>query len=402
MKWNWLKSRTDATAKRYSIKQIVGADPEAQELFKFYDTVKNQGRDSPTTLIMLLGTAVRAPDYFRKQPLTKASNAEQVQLPRDSWLWGTDFLSRNLPGLRRRLGEGDVQPKVRDIDVFLNLALPEIEKEIQGSDAYKAALGIILYQAIVNLLGRDFIDNPSDKMQTTLARRLGPLNQAQLRNELYAAAHAGRINDVTRLLLQGADPNSKNDGGAAALHAAAIEGHTTVVKELLARGAGVDPRNESAATPLHGACLGGHREIVRVLIGSGADVNAQLDDGGTPLHIVAEGCHTEIAGLLLGARADVRVNDNYGATPLHIAARQGCKQLAEMLLGKGADANGRDNLGVTPLHHAVINQGTDTELIELLLRHKADPYAKDHGGFSALMFAEAKGLSNTVAIMRRQ
>lgn len=93
------------------------------------------------------------------------------------------------------------------------------------------------------------------------------------------AAEAGRVDEVRRLLQNGAGVNEKIDdlGGLNALMLAARRGHLEVVKVLLK--AGADPNAFGATdygkTPLASAITTGKRNvnIVRLLLNAGADPN---------------------------------------------------------------------------------------------------------------------------------
>lgn len=60
-------------------------------------------------------------------------------------------------------------------------------------------------------------------------------------------------------------------------------------------------------------------------------------------------------------------------TPLHLAVAVKDIKLAEILISKGADVNARDDTGHTPLNVATVSNVNSTEMVELLLKHKADP-----------------------------
>ena len=76
-----------------------------------------------------------------------------------------------------------------------------------------------------------------------------------------------------------------------------------------------------------------------------------------------------------------------GFTALHFAAHFGSLGAIEVLLGQGAaiEAVTRNFLSNVPLHAAAA--GGRIEACRLLLRHGADPNARQHGGFTALMTA---------------
>ena len=96
--------------------------------------------------------------------------------------------------------------------------------------------------------------------------------------------------DVKRCLLQGADPNARNEAGGTPLHWAAGQSKIpAVVKALLDAGADPNARNEAGGTPLHQAA--GKSEtpgVVKALLDGGADPNVQTESGKTALDLIPD------------------------------------------------------------------------------------------------------------------
>ena len=105
-----------------------------------------------------------------------------------------------------------------------------------------------------------------------------------------------------------------------------------------------------------------------------SDLGFQFQDthGNTLLHIVR---HLGVVRWLIAAGVDVNVKNNLGQTPLHICRST---EFAEALLKAGADVRSEDYLGKTALHYAM--EADLKEIGLLLLEHRANPKAKDHGG----------------------
>ncbi|CAE8698663.1 unnamed protein product, partial [Polarella glacialis] len=79
--------------------------------------------------------------------------------------------------------------------------------------------------------------------------------------------------------------------------------------------------------------------------------------------------------------------DDNGYTPIHAAASWGHHALLEALLAREAAANVRDGDGDTPLHHLVHSELSLAEMrpvMELLLRHGADPRLRNNEGQTCL------------------
>ena len=133
------------------------------------------------------------------------------------------------------------------------------------------------------------------------------------------------------------------------LSVAAKSGNVQEVKRLLANGANVNGRDNSRSTPLHYAAGAGEKALVELLIAKGADIHAKGQDSVTPLYLAAKFNRPEVAELLIARGADVNAKTTRGFTPLTIAATEGNKAVAKVLLAHGADANAKDASGASPL-----------------------------------------------------
>ena len=80
-----------------------------------------------------------------------------------------------------------------------------------------------------------------------------------------------------------------------------------------------------------------------------------------------------------------------GWTVLHLAAFFGHPELVSTLLDRGADVDSRSTnpMKNTPLHAAVA--GGNLAAAKILLEHKADPKAVQHGGWTAIHSAAQSG-----------
>jgi tankyrase len=93
---------------------------------------------------------------------------------------------------------------------------------------------------------------------------------------------------------------------------------------------------------------------------------------------------------LLKAGADIQQTDKNGVTPLHHAVRFRSPAAVEVLLQAGANPNQLcKRSGSTALHRAVTSTGAPStagknaqarQIIEILLRHGADPSIKNKNG----------------------
>ena len=116
----------------------------------------------------------------------------------------------------------------------------------------------------------------------------------------------------------------------------------------------------------------------------------QLIEAGPPLDIF-EAATIDRVGALRALLDDdnsrARAYSSDGFTALHVAAHFGSLGAIRALLEAGAqiEAVTRNFLTNMPLHAAAA--GGRMEACRLLLRHGADPNAKQHGGFTPLMTA---------------
>lgn len=163
---------------------------------------------------------------------------------------------------------------------------------------------------------------------------------------LHDAAKKGDVNEINRLLDQGAAIAELDDAGEPALLTAALAGQVDVVKLLLDRGADINHRNKGGLTALHAAAYGGHVDVVRLLLDRGAAVNeAKNLYHMSPLHAAAEEGHKDVVGLLLAKGADIEAKERNGYTPLTQAGWRQYWDAASLLLKAGAACQPADLVG---------------------------------------------------------
>lgn len=185
------------------------------------------------------------------------------------------------------------------------------------------------------------------------------------------------------------DPNASDGGGRTPLHALAETGDffDVVGTRMSRRRRGKSPGEDTWRT-LH------------VLLKGGADPARKDALDRTPLHVAAEsGNEFVVKGLLTFrpglAREQVRAGDRFGRTPLHLLAASGrypvMYPIVDLFVDAGAEINAKDSHGRTPLHNAVTCDHPSLEFIRTLLRHGADPKAKDNDGHTPEDLARRSG-----------
>lgn len=141
--------------------------------------------------------------------------------------------------------------------------------------------------------------------------------RANLSQQLIKVVRGNDVEEAKRLLLQGADANTRDSQtGLTVLMIAACQGNLDLVALLLDRGA--DPWTTDAktgATALHKACQGGNADVVRLLVEHGAFVDAVIPaTGHTPLmEAILYRC-PEAAACLVNKNASLTSNTRYGSS----------------------------------------------------------------------------------------
>lgn len=199
-----------------------------------------------------------------------------------------------------------------------------------------------------------YLDNPEclkrAAMQDVTSNGCGNINHSNVpldlllitnwRTPLQAAAGAGHLQTVRRLLTAEADVNAPaaKRAGRTALQAAAEGGFLDIVNLLLENDADVDaqPSKIHGQTALQAAAGAGHLDVVQRLLEEHADVDAKPSDNGrTALQAAAEGGHLEIVRLLIEdgvADVDQDAAPYGGRTALQAAVEAGHFDVMELLL----------------------------------------------------------------------
>lgn len=175
------------------------------------------------------------------------------------------------------------------------------------------------------------------------------------------------------------------------LPAAARAGSLVAVQRLLELGFAVDSVDPLGATALIHACGAGHLDIATALLDAGADPACTASNGMTPLAAAVAGQCEGTVRLLLehGVAVDQRLPNE--GTALMVAAAMGNPALVEALLGAGAAVDASDADGRSALHAAAQYSFRHNDslrarrLFDTLLKHGAAIDHADHDGKTALM-----------------
>jgi len=103
------------------------------------------------------------------------------------------------------------------------------------------------------------------------------------------------------------------------LHAAARRGDVDGIRQALALGAEMNSQDVWGLAALHSAALGGHAQAVALLLECRADLDSKSMRGQTALHLAVTEAHEVVVSILVGQRADVLMTTAHGTTVLTLA-----------------------------------------------------------------------------------
>ena len=238
---------------------------------------------------------------------------------------------------------------------------------------------------------------------------------------------------IETLIDLGADVNAqRTDDKVASLYLAAYWNNYMAVDILLKHGADVGHLDISETT-IHACARKGSLSISRLLIDSGCDINLRNNEGQTALYLAVKNKHKYMVKFLLESKADVNMKYNENASERIYLVRgkdrgklawhyvQVEKALLPLFLrrtnggsldvadfgrflksgwGKDPPENVRKNINEmgatfldtqsqTVLH--VASKSASLEIVDLLVKHKADINANDVDGFTPLHLAAMYG-----------
>lgn len=175
------------------------------------------------------------------------------------------------------------------------------------------------------------------------------------------------------------------------------------VRAFMQAGMNPNAKNEQGETALTYAIQNKDPKVIRVLL-ERADVNLKDEQGNSPIHLAIKKDKEDIFDLLLEKNADVNTGGKSGKTQnqtaLYVAVLKGRKDLVQKLLEKGADPNIADSDGAFPLSEAVVNAGSNPQIVKLLIDKGANINAQESNKATALIYAAAN--KQISAQMRRE
>jgi uncharacterized protein len=145
------------------------------------------------------------------------------------------------------------------------------------------------------------------------------------------------------------------------------------------------------------AVVGDVEQVGKFLSADPPLLNVFSSDGFTPLGLSAFFNRPACAQVLLenGANPNLHSHNSFNVAPLHSAVASRAREITQLLLRHGADPNAKQQKGITPLHSAAHNG--DVEITILLLKHGADRDSRTDDGKSPMDMAREV---NALEVMR--
>jgi len=245
--------------------------------------------------------------------------------------------------------------------------------------------------------------------------------ETETTSSLHEAIVAGDIDEIKRLIDEGADVNAKDESGYTALYYAIWNEDKALIELLVSKGADVNLTAEEDYPPLYYAVMNNDFDSVELLLAKGAKFDVKTFDGSTIFYHAAWMGNREIVKFFVTKGADVSTfhlaacigdldrvknfieqgtaidtKDEHDWTALHWAASMGDVETSDFLIAKGADVQARMPYGSTPLHQAALSG--NLKLIELLIAKGADVNSENRGGNTPLHNARHRDVAELLII----
>jgi ankyrin repeat protein len=189
------------------------------------------------------------------------------------------------------------------------------------------------------------------------------------------------------------------------LHAAAAAGNVAEIERLLAAGADREARDSNGRTPLHVAVYRKQRDAARLLLVKGANANALDRQRYDVVTIAAVADDVPTLKLVLEGGASAKnVTSPYDGTALIAAAHLGHVEVVQVLIKAGAPLDHVNNLTWTALMESIVlgdGGKRHTETLRALVQAGANVNIPDRAGTTPLAHARGRGYKEMVAILEK-
>jgi len=226
----------------------------------------------------------------------------------------------------------------------------------------------------------------------------GPrISRFQLGVALIAAASAQALAQIP--------PTEPEVRAYTGLHAAAAAGNVAEIERLVGAGANREARDGNGRTPLHVAAYRKQYEAARVLMKRGANANAldaQRYDIVTIAAVADDVPMLKVA--LEGGASAKNVTSPYDGTALIAAAHLGHDEVVKVLIAAGAPLDHVNNLGWTAVIEAIVlghGGKRHVETLRALIAAGANPNLADGRGTTPLALARGRGYGEMVKILEQ-
>lgn len=218
---------------------------------------------------------------------------------------------------------------------------------------------------------------------------------AEMAEHLLHPIYSNNLEEVERLLRDGATANIRSDWDSDPLLFTAVRRNLVQMTQLLLDNhVNINVRNYDGDTVLSLACVfeNINLDLINLLLARGANPNVINLNHDTLLIRIVRMNAVHVVRLLLdsGASINARGEDNETCLLIACGTENPNLDLISLLLDRGADINYENDHGFTPLRNACMYNNGD--LIRLLLRHNA-----------VIDFSDALGwavLNNNIEFMR--
>jgi uncharacterized protein len=189
------------------------------------------------------------------------------------------------------------------------------------------------------------------------------------------------------------------------LHAAAAAGNVAEIERLLGAGADREVRDGNGRTPLHVAVYRKQRDAARLLLAKGANANALDRQRYDVVTIAAVADDVPTLKLVLEGGASAKnVTSPYDGTALIAAAHLGHVEVVQVLIKAGAPLDHVNNLTWTALMESIVlgdGGKRHTETLRALVQAGANVNIPDRAGITPLAHARGRGYREMVAILEK-
>jgi hypothetical protein len=189
------------------------------------------------------------------------------------------------------------------------------------------------------------------------------------------------------------------------LHAAAAAGNLVDIERLIASGADREGRDGNARTPLHVAVYRKRHDAARLLLAKGANANALDRQRYDVVTIAAVADDVPMLKLVLeGGASPQNVTSPYDGTALIAAAHLGHVEVVQVLIRAGAPLDHVNNLTWTALMESIVlgdGGKRHTETLRALVQAGANVNIPDRAGISPLAHARGRGYREMAQILEK-